>query len=72
MSEREREREIDVRGKCGLVASHTCFTQGSNLQPRYEPLQGTEYPSLSVLEATAEPHWPGLLTIFKWKIDIRL
>ena len=35
--ERQRERDIDMREKHGLVASHTCPNQGVNLQPRYVP-----------------------------------
>ena len=40
--EEGRERNIDVREKHQLVASHIYNDQGLNLQPRYVPQLGTE------------------------------
>ena len=40
---KERERNIDVREKYQLVASHVYLNQGSNLQHRYVPWMGIKY-----------------------------
>ena len=40
--EKERKRNIDMREKHGLVASHTCPNQGPKPQPRHVPWPGIE------------------------------
>ena len=59
---RERERNIDVREKHQLAASHTSPNWGLNPQPRDVLLTGNcTYDLLgyrSTLQPT-EPHWPG-------------